>query len=58
MRVAKFSHHDFWHDYGRDSSPERQGPNVMSNPSKNDSRSFSTHDVEAVEVSELKVNRT
>jgi hypothetical protein len=57
MRVAKFSHYDFWHEYTRDSSSERQTPNVMTNSSKNESRSFSINDVEAVEVSELKVNR-
>jgi hypothetical protein len=57
MRVAKFNHYNFWHEYARDPSEERHAPNVMANSSKNDSRSFSINDVEAVEVSELKVNR-
>lgn len=54
IRATKFSHHAFWHDYGRDLSSDRgheANADVLAHGS---SRGSSLRDVEAVEVVELK----
>jgi hypothetical protein len=57
IRATKFSHHAFWHEYGRDLSSEGgREPNadVLADES---SPGSSVRDVEAVEVVELKSDR-
>ena len=57
IRATKFSHHAFWHDYGRDSSSEgghEPNADVLADEF---SRGSSVRDAEAVEVVELKGDR-